>query len=379
MFTRDHLTILNSRNKKEDIPENDLLLWGMDNYRFNSFKSFPKVERPAKKSIYNRTLYKRVIKKLECIFAARDLINMPTNRYPDSQAFIDYVKCFLPGGCDIKNHHAGEADFPGVYYVGKASSSPPSVFELKHGNPDNFRLALIGKGVLFDTGGLNIKTGNYMRNMKTDMAGAAHVIALTKYIIESKLPIYIHMIIPVVENAIGPNSYRPDDVIMMRNGTTVEIDNTDAEGRIILADCLSYAQENEYKPELIVDIATLTGAAVVALGRQVGSIFSNRKYLADKLALISETCNDYLHPMPLFEPYKEKLNSDIADISNCSKSGEAGSITAALFLKHFIKDPLQWVHLDISAFNKEARYGHPKGGDVKGLLTLMRYFESNHV
>src|SRR6185369_2480394 len=234
--------------------------------------------------------------------------------------------------------------------------------------PGDPRIAIVGKGVCFDSGGLDLKTGSGMRIMKKDMGGGAHALALARLIMTEKLPVRLHLLIAAVENAVSGSAYRPGDVIKSRPGLSVEGDNTDAEGRLVLADALAKAAEET--PELIVDFATLTGAARVALGPDLPATFANRDDLAAELEAAARDVEDPLWRMPLWDPYDDLLKSDIADFANASSSPMAGCITAAMFLKRFVPDEIAWAHLDTWAWRDPAKPGRPKGGDALGLRAV---------
>ena len=254
-----------------------------------------------------------------------------------------------------------------IHAVGKAAGRDhaPRLIELHWGQPDHPRVALIGKGVCFDSGGLDIKGAAGMRLMKKDMGGAAHALALAELVMESNLPVRLHLLIPAVENAVSGNAYRPGDILATRNGLTVEIGNTDAEGRLVLGDALTRAAEEE--PDLILDFATLTGAARVALGPDLPALFANDEDLARDLLEAGTTTDDPLWRLPLWSPYEDMLKSDVADIGNAAEGGFAGSITAALFLRKFVEDGTPWAHFDTFAWRPVAKPGRPKGGDALGL------------
>jgi leucyl aminopeptidase len=241
----------------------------------------------------------------------------------------------------------------------------PRLIELHWGNPKHPKIAVIGKGVCFDSGGLDIKPASGMRLMKKDMGGAAHALALGRLIMGAKLPVRLHLLVPAVENAVSGSAYRPGDVLASRNGLTVEIDNTDAEGRLVLADAITRAAEEE--PELIVDFATLTGAARVALGPDLPAMFSNDDTLAAGLEQAAAAVSDPVWRMPLWDAYDDMLKSDIADLSNAADSPLAGAVTAALFLRRFIPEATPWAHFDTFAWQPAAKPGRPKGGEAMGL------------
>ena len=250
------------------------------------------------------------------------------------------------------------------------------MIELEWGKAEDPRVAIVGKGVCFDSGGLDLKNASGMRIMKKDMGGAAHALALAQLIIESRMPIHLHLLIPAVENAVSGSAYRPGDIIKSRKGLFVEIDNTDAEGRLVLADALAKAAEGA--PELIVDFATLTGAARVALGPDLPATFVNRDDLAASLEDAARTVEDPLWRMPLWDPYDENLKSDIADLANAASTPMAGAIYAALFLRRFVPDAIAWAHLDTWAWRETAKPGRPKGGEALGLRAVFAMLEARY-
>src|SRR4051812_4429004 len=266
-------------------------------------------------------------------------------------------------------------NYPLIAAVGGAATPEraPRLIELEWGKAGDPRIAIVGKGVSFDSGGLDLKSAGGMRLMKKDMGGAAHALALARLITLERLPVRLHLLIPAVENAVSGNAYRPGDIIKSRKGAFVEIDNTDAEGRLILADALARAAEDE--PELIVDFATLTGAARIALGPDLPAFFSNRDELAAKAEQSAREVEDPIWRMPLWDPYDEMLKSDVADFANASNTLMAGCITAALFLKRFVPEEIPWAHLDTYAWRDSAKPGRPKGGDALGLRTVFAALE----
>jgi leucyl aminopeptidase len=254
-----------------------------------------------------------------------------------------------------------------IHAVGAAATKEraPRLIEFEWGRPDHPKIAVIGKGVCFDTGGLDIKASAGMRLMKKDMGGAAHALALAQLIMAARLPVRLHVLVPAVENSVSAAAARPGDVLRSRKGLSVEIGNTDAEGRLILADALTRAGELE--PGLIVDFATLTGAARVALGPDLPALFANDDALAADLLAAGSAVNDPLWRMPLWQPYEELFASDIADIANAGDSPFAGAVTAALFLQKFVAAGTPWAHLDTFAWRSAAKPGRPKGGEALGL------------
>jgi leucyl aminopeptidase len=252
----------------------------------------------------------------------------------------------------------------------------PRLIELEWGKPDDPRIAIVGKGVCFDSGGLDLKLASWMRIMKKDMGGAAHALALADLIIEARLPVRLHLLIAAVENAVSGAAYRPGDIVKSRKGLFVEVDNTDAEGRLILADALTKAAEE--KPALIIDFATLTGAARTALGPDLPATFVNRDELAAELEAAAREVDDPIWRLPLWDPYDEDLKSNIADLANTSGNAMAGAIYAALFLRRFVPDDVPWAHLDTWAWRDPAKPGRPKGGDALGLRCVFAMLEQRY-
>ncbi len=267
-------------------------------------------------------------------------------------------------------------NFPAIHAVGRASQRIPRLLKMNWGKTDHPLLVLCGKGVCFDTGGLNLKTGSGMSLMKKDMGGAAHVLALAGLIIKTQLPVRLQVLIPAVENSVSGNAYRPGDVIPTRKGLQVEIGNTDAEGRLVLADVLAYACEGE--PDLVMDYATLTGAARIAMGTDLSPIFSNDIAIANAIVAAGEYEEDPLWVLPLYQPYRAQLKSKIADLSNVGRSSYGGCITAALFLEYFVMPETNWVHIDTFAWNQASRPGRPVGGEALGLRAVFKYLQERY-
>jgi leucyl aminopeptidase len=259
-------------------------------------------------------------------------------------------------------------NFPMIHAVGRASAQAPRLLDLAWGAEGEPKVTLVGKGVTFDTGGLDIKTAAGMLMMKKDMGGAANILGLAHAIVSANLPVRLRVLLPVVENAISGNAFRPGDVLSSRRGLTVEIGNTDAEGRLILADALALADEES--PDLIVDMATLTGAARVALGPELPPLYSTDDKLASEITAAGLTVEDPFWQMPLWSPYDGQLSSKIADINNTGSGGYAGSVIAALFLRRFISKAKAWVHLDILSWAPEARPGRPVGATDQGIRAV---------
>ena len=269
-----------------------------------------------------------------------------------------------------------EEHFPAIHAVGRASSRDPRLITFKWGREGAPSLALVGKGVVFDTGGLSIKPASGMMLMKKDLGGAAHVLALAKVIMQLGLDVDLRVYVPAVENAIAGNAYRPSDIIATRKGTSVEIGNTDAEGRVVLADALTLAAEEG--AERIIDFATLTGAARVALGEDLPPIYGRDLKAVRAIQDLSFELSDPLWPMPLFDGYRDMIQPPHADLSNSGSSPMAGSITAALFLDHFVPQTIDWYHLDIYAWNVADRPGRPIGGEAQGIRAMWAWLKATY-
>ena len=302
---------------------------------------------------------------------ARDLINTPPNDLGPRELADAAVALARERGARCQVLSGGElAAFPLLRAVGAGSAREPRLIDLRWGAPDAPRVTLVGKGVCFDTGGLDLKPAGAMALMKKDMGGAACALALADLLMRLEAPVQLRVLIPAVENSIGSGAYRPSDVLATRKGLTVEVGNTDAEGRLVLADALTAAAEE--RPELIIDLATLTGAARTALGPEVPALYSNRPALAERLRQIGETESDPLWPMPLWPGYEEDLASKIADLGNVASTPFAGSIIAALFLQRFVTSRTDWVHIDLYAWNAKERPGRPLGAEAQCVRALYR-------
>jgi leucyl aminopeptidase len=307
----------------------------------------------------------------EAIFLARDLINTPTNDMgPDA---LEEAARRL-----AKKHGAGievtvgddllARNFPMIHAVGRAGAIAPRLIDLRWGPESAPKVTLVGKGVCFDTGGLDIKPANSMLLMKKDMGGAANVLGLASLIMAGGMPVRLRVLIPAVENAISGNAFRPSDILRSRKGITVEIGNTDAEGRLVLADALALADEEA--PDVMIDMATLTGAARVALGPDLPPFYSRDDAFAGALAAAAERLADPIWRMPLWQPYAEKLRSKVADINNVTTDGFAGSITAALFLSRFVEKAGTWAHFDIFGWCATEKPTCPVGGEAQAIRAI---------
>jgi leucyl aminopeptidase len=269
-----------------------------------------------------------------------------------------------------------KAGFPAIHAVGRAADAAraPRLIELSWGNPKHPLLSLVGKGVCFDTGGLDLKSAEGMRLMKKDMGGAANALGLAQMVMTLKLPVRLQLLIPAVENAVAGNAYRPGDVLRTRSGLHIEIGNTDAEGRVILCDALAYAAES--KPALLIDLATLTGAARTALGPALPALFCRDTALARELVDAGLALQDPLWHMPLWNDYHAGIESGVADIVNTGRNAMGGAISAALFLADFVPAQQPWLHIDLFAWNDQSRPGRPLGGEAQTLRTLLAHLEA---
>ncbi|ESZ30730.1 MULTISPECIES: leucyl aminopeptidase family protein [unclassified Mesorhizobium] len=315
----------------------------------------------------------RVRRIADGVFLARDLVNTPTSDMgPDEleKAVRTLAATHKAEVSVIKGDDLLKQNFPMIHAVGRASVGAPRLIDMVWGPEGAPKVTLVGKGVCFDTGGLDIKPSSGMLLMKKDMGGAANVLGLASMIMAAGLKIRLRVLIPAVENSIAGNAFRPGDVLTSRKGITVEIGNTDAEGRLVLADALALADDEE--PELLIDMATLTGAARVALGPDLPPFYTGDEALASELAAASVAVEDPLWRMPLWRPYDARLASKIADINNVTTDGLAGSVTAALFLKRFVERTTGWAHFDIFAWNPSDRPYGPAGGEAQGIRALER-------
>lgn len=342
--------------------------WGLGAYRFSRYRK--PARAPARLRV-DRAIARAVAPLLEAVTAVRDLVNTPTQDMGPAELAAQVGQLAQAHDGQYREW-VGEAllkaNFPTIHAVGRASHSAPRLAELTWGKAGAPHVVIVGKGVCFDTGGLDLKSSDGMRWMKKDMGGAAHAIALAGLIMQAQLPVRLSLLIPAVENAVSGNSYRPGEVIRTRAGITVEVDNTDAEGRLVLCDALAYAAEG--KPDLIIDLATLTGAARVALGPELPALFANRDDLAESVLRAGIREQDPLWRLPLWDAYNSMLESRIADTVNSGTSRWGGAITAALYLKRFVPEAIAWMHVDTYAWNDTDRPGRPQGGEAQGLRAV---------
>lgn len=354
--------------------------WGLNAYEFDIYKK--ENDKTKKAHLFLKPSSKtteNIKTMIQAVFLVRDLVNTPANHMgPEElqQATEFIAKHHGSKVTTIKGQSLVKQNFPMIYDVGKGSCRLPRLLEFSWGNKKHPKITLVGKGVCFDTGGYDIKPSQYMYNMKKDMGGAAHVLALAHMIMASNLPIYLRVLIPAVENSISGEAYRPADILHTRKGITVEIGNTDAEGRLVLADAITYACEE--KPELLIDFATLTGAARVALGPDLPALFSNNEKTAQEIQTLSQKneVNDPVWNLPLWKEYRKDIDSHIADI--CSTGGKAGATTAALFLNEFVEEDVEWIHLDTYAWEDNGKPARPKGGADAGLRTMFEFLKKRY-
>ena len=343
--------------------------WVTGQYRFDRYRKDPAAEGP-------RVLLTSAVKAIEPVLAeaaatalVRDLVNTPAEHMGPAQLEAEAQRLAKAYRAEltVTSGDALEHGFPMIHAVGRAAarSHAPRLIELTWGNAKHPRIAIVGKGVCFDSGGLDIKPSSGMLLMKKDMGGAAHALALAQLIMSAHLKVHLHLLIPAVENAISGNAFRPGDVLASRAGISVEIGNTDAEGRLVLGDALTRAGEEA--PELVIDFATLTGAARVALGPDLPALMTRSDETADLLLKAGLAADDPCWRLPLPESYREYLKSDVADLNNSSANGYAGASVAGLFLDRFVTEGTDWAHFDTFAWRPAAKPGRPKGGDALGL------------
>jgi leucyl aminopeptidase len=353
----------------EGAPGDAALGWLLAQHRFDRYREKPETHGARVLLTGEPARIDEVVRLAEATALVRDLVDTgagdmgPAELADAARAVADKYG----GKFHVTQGDALLEGYPMVHAVGRAATKAraPRLIEIQWGDPKNPLVALVGKGVCFDSGGLDIKPANGMLLMKKDMGGAAHALALAGLIMGARLPVRLHLLIPAVENAISADAFRPGDVLKSRKGLHVEIGNTDAEGRLILGDALARACELE--PALLLDFATLTGAARVALGPDLPALFANDEALAADIAAAADRVADPMWRLPLWQPYNEMLKSDVADINNAPGGGFAGTITAALFLERFVAPSIPWAHLDTFAWRPTAKPGRPKGGDALGL------------
>ena len=358
-------------------PQAAALSWELGAYTFDLYK--PARREPARLMLPVTAAASRGLLLAAAIASTRDLVNTPAEHMGPAELAEAVRLVAKQHGASFKQTVGDKlltANFPAIHAVGRAATRAPRLIELnwsRKGGAKDPLLTLVGKGVCFDSGGLDIKSADGMRQMKKDMGGAANALGLAQLVMALQLPVRLQLLIPAVENAIAGNAYRPGDVFKTRAGLHIEIGNTDAEGRVILCDALAYGAEA--KPALMIDMATLTGAARVALGAQLPALFCRDMAVARELVDTSLALHDPLWHLPLWRNYHAGIESDIADIVNTGRNALAGAINAAIFLEDFVPANQAWLHLDLFAWNDQARPGRPVGGEAQTLRTLLAYLE----
>ncbi|MEM8751601.1 MAG: leucyl aminopeptidase family protein [Pseudomonadota bacterium] len=357
--------------------EEAALGWLLSAYRFDRYKT----AKPQKATLIapDGVDAARLLTIAEGAYLARDLVNAPANDMGPEGIEAAARELAARHGASVETTTGEallEAGFPLIHAVGRAAAEAPRLIDMTWGEAGAPLVALVGKGVAFDTGGLDLKPASAMRLMKKDMGGAANVLALAHMAMARDLPVRLRVLIPAVENSVSAASFRPGDVFPSRKGLTVEIGNTDAEGRLILADALTLASEES--PDLMIDMATLTGAARVATGLDLPPYFTDDEALAKGLEEGSAASRDPIWRLPLYDPYDEDLKSPIADLDNAPAGGYGGAITAALFLRWFVGDGIPWVHFDIHAYTNSAKPGRPKGGECMAARACFAYLERRY-
>lgn len=376
-----------------DWDKNDVLQaetgWGLGAYKFDFFKkNFLDKPEPTSKLKVDENSLLFINAFVDAFTLVRDLINTPANHMmPEDLAELSKELCGQHNATfsEVVGDDLLKENFPAIHAVGRASDHAPRLLKLnwtadiednQSTNEELPLLTLVGKGVCFDTGGLDLKPSRFMRNMKKDMGGAAHVLGLAHLIMSFNLPVRLQVMISAVDNAISGDAFRPGDIIETRAFKTVEIDNTDAEGRLVLCDALTLACEMH--SDLIMDFATLTGAARVAVGTEIPALFSNSILLSNNIQAASENTGEIVWPLPMHKPYRYQLDSPVADIANCSPEGYGGAISAALYLNEFVDENIDWAHFDMMAWNTRERPGRPKGGEAMGILVAFNYLQQRY-
>lgn len=353
-----------------------LIGWGMGSYQFARYRK--ESRGPARLILPGDANRNYVVNTTRAVALCRDLINTPAQDMAPShlEAEVREMASCFEANIDVTLGDALlDAGCGAIHAVGRAAADAPRLIDLSWGDPTAPKITIVGKGVTFDSGGLDMKPSSAMRMMKKDMGGAANAIGLAYLIMAENLPVRLRLLVPAAENAISGNSFRPGDILHTHKGLTVEIDNTDAEGRLLLCDALSIAAED--KPEAIFDFATLTGSARSAVGAELSAMFCNDDALADAVYQAGRSADDAVWRMPLHGDYNHMLNSKVADMVNCAPSPYAGAITAALFLERFVEET-PWMHFDINAFNVRNRPGRPEGGEAMALRAVFDYLNGSY-
>lgn len=369
----------------KDRAEQAALGWGLNGYVFDRYRSAKSKKDAADTSNANTILVwpeiadaAVVLSALHAIWLVRDLVNTPASDMGPAQLADAARHMAKPRGARvsvIEGDALLKAGYPAIHAVGRASAQAPRLIDLTWGDESAPKVTLVGKGVCFDTGGLDLKSASGMKLMKKDMGGAAQVLGLAAMIMDAQLPVRLRVLIPAVENSVDGSAMRPLDVVSTRKGLSIEIGNTDAEGRVVLADALAEAVTDS--PDLIIDCATLTGAARVALGTEIPALFCNDDEMAAGILANSALVSDPLWRMPLWQGYNSQVDGKVADVTNAPEGGFGGAITAALFLERFVQpdsgEAPAWAHIDMMAWNIASRAGRPEGGEAMGMRALFAY------
>ncbi len=351
----------------------ELLGWGLGAYQFDRFKAADR--QPAQLLLPATAAADEIVNQVNAMQLVRDLINLPADELNPGRLAEEAMQLADSFDAEV-SVTVGEdllaAGFNTIHAVGRAAADAPRLIDIRWGDPEHPKVSLVGKGVCFDSGGLDIKPASGMRTMKKDMGGAANVLGLAQLIMASNLPVRLRVLVPAVENAISGNAYRPGDIIQTYRGISVEVDNTDAEGRLVMCDALALAAEEA--PAVMLDYSTLTGSARSAVGAEIAAMFANDDALANGIATAAEAVADPVWRMPLHGPYGYMLESKVADTVNSASLPYGGAITAALFLEKFV-DEVSWAHFDIMAFNIRGRPGRPEGGEAMGVRAAYAYLK----
>jgi leucyl aminopeptidase len=353
------------------------LAFALGSYRFGRYR---KADQPDVRLVPPEGIDATdIMRMVEAACLARDLINTPSNDMGPAELAEAAERLATRFGASfncIVGDELVKQNFPLIHAVGMASTRAPRLIDLTWGDPGHPKVTLVGKGVCFDTGGLDLKPSSGMLIMKKDMGGAANVLALAQMVMDAKLKVRLRVLIPAVENAVAGNAFRPLDIFKSRKGVTVEIGNTDAEGRLVLADALALADEE--KPDLLIDLGTLTGAARVALGPDLPPFYTHDEKLAESVAAHAKGENDPLWRMPLWPPYDSWLDSKVADINNAPSGTFAGSITCALFLLRFVEQAKSWLHVDIYGWTPSAKPARPEGGECQAARSIYKLLSQRY-
>ncbi len=356
--------------------------WALGAYSFDRYKN-DKAPKPAKLTLSKSVDRKTLEASVEAIYLVRDLINTPAEDMAPAhlaEAAKKLAQSHKAQFSTIVGDNLLKKNYPAIHAVGRAvetKAQAPRLIDFKWGKANAPKITLVGKGVCFDTGGLDLKSAGGMKLMKKDMGGAANVLGLAHMIMAAKLPLRLRVLIPAVENSVSGNALRPLDVVTSRKGITIEIGNTDAEGRVILADALAEAAREN--PDLIIDFATLTGAARVALGTELPALFTNDDKFADAVTKAGTAEQDPLWRLPLWPGYRKMIDGTTADLTNSPEGGYAGAITAALFLQEFIGSTTKWAHIDLMAWNVSAKPGRPDGGEAMAIRSIFKTLKDNFI